>query len=49
MSVDWFTRWWWWYMIWYDMVLLMPRRGLLVYILYDDEISWGHGDDYVVL
>ena len=35
------------------MVSITPRHGILVYIiwwfLYDDEMSWGCGDGYVVL
>ena len=39
------------------MVSMMPRRGIMIYILwwyyimvlYDDEMSWGHEDGYVVL
>ena len=45
----------------YDMILMMPRCGILVDILYDDitwyymmifynnEMSWGHDDGYIVL
>ena len=37
----------------YDMILMMPRHGIFLYIiwwfLYEDEKSWGHGDSYVVL